>query len=158
MSQPAGDASTPGDIAANPMLSQWVRVNCTGTFSVFCGKVELGQGIEVALLQIACDELGVEPRQVALVCGSTVDSPNQGYTVGSRSIEEGGTALRWACAHAYSLCCEMAARHLDVAAGTLSVSKGVFASRESSRCVSYWDLAENLDFGVGIRAVPPRFR
>lgn len=158
MSQPESAAATPGDIVANPTLSRWLRVDRAETLSVFCDKIELGQGIEVALLQLACDELGVEPRQVRLVCGSTVDSPNQGYTFGSLSVEFGGAALRWACAHAYSLYCAQAARHLNVAVETLSVSQGVFGSPGSPRRVSYWELAEDVDLGVDIRGEPRRRR
>lgn len=150
--------AAPGAIAANPMLNQWLRVNGAETLSVFCGKVELGQGIETALLQIACDELGVEPHQVSLVCGSTVDSPNQGYTIGSRSIEDAGAALQWACAHAYSRYSDQAARHLKVGAESLSVSQGVFGSKDTPERISYWDLAASVDTRVDICVRPPRFR
>ena len=50
----------PKDLAANPILSRWIRVDPAGGIDVRVGKVELGQGILTALAQLAADELGAD--------------------------------------------------------------------------------------------------
>ena len=76
------------------------RIDADGTVTVFTGKVELGQGITTALAQIVADELDVDLKRIAMVSGDTSRTPNEGVTSGSLSIEQGGTALRFAAAEA----------------------------------------------------------
>jgi len=77
-----------------------VRFEADGTVSVMVGKVELGQGIVTALAQIAAEELGVPLEKIRMLPASTAYSPDEGVTSGSLSIQEGGKALRLACAEA----------------------------------------------------------
>ena len=77
-----------------------VRFEADGTVSVMVGKVELGQGIVTALAQIAAEELGVPLEKIHMLPASTAYSPDEGVTSGSLSIQEGGKALRLACAEA----------------------------------------------------------
>lgn len=117
---------------------------------MFTGKVELGQGIETALVQIVCDALGLAPAQVLLVAGHTDRSPDEGYTAGSLSVQYGGAALRWACTHAYALFNAEAARRLGMAPSELQVEAGSFSHRDGRRRVDYWELAESVDLDVPI--------
>jgi nicotinate dehydrogenase subunit B len=80
--------------------AQRVRFEPDGTVSVTVGKVELGQGIVTALAQIAAEELGVPLEKIRMLPASTAYSPDEGVTSGSLSIQEGGKALRLACAEA----------------------------------------------------------
>ena len=61
----------PPTLAASPALDRWVRFNAGGTVTVLSGKVELGQGIETAIAQIAADELDVALERVELIAGET---------------------------------------------------------------------------------------
>jgi nicotinate dehydrogenase subunit B len=79
-------------------LPQRVRIEADGTVSIAVGKVELGQGISTALAQIAAEELGVDLSKVKVLPASTEYSPDEGVTSGSLSIQDGGKALRLACA------------------------------------------------------------
>ena len=79
-------------------IPQRVRVETDGTVSVATGKVELGQGIHTALAQIAAEELNLPLEKVRILPPSTEHSPDEGVTSGSLSIQEGGSALRKACA------------------------------------------------------------
>ena len=56
--------------------------------TVFTGKAELGQGIKTALLQVAAEELAVDPRQIDLITADTARTPNEGYTAGSQSMQD----------------------------------------------------------------------
>ena len=90
----------PGSLDGNRMLSRWLSINGDGTVTVFPGKVEIGQGILTALVQIVAEELDVAIERIRLAPASTAYSPNEGMTSGSRSIQESGMALRYAAAEA----------------------------------------------------------
>ena len=93
----------PQSLKTTPRLDRWVRFNADRTVTVFSGKVELGQGIETAIAQIAADELDVALERLSLVAGDTTQSPDEWYTAGSQSIEIGGMSMRLACAEVRSL-------------------------------------------------------
>ena len=46
-------AEFPLSLKTTPRLDRWVRFDANGRVSVYSGKVELGQGIETAIAQIA---------------------------------------------------------------------------------------------------------
>ncbi len=79
-------------------LPQRVRIEADGTVSIAVGKVELGQGISTALAQIAAEELGIALEKIKVLPVSTEYCPDEGVTSGSLSIQDGGKALRQACA------------------------------------------------------------
>jgi CO/xanthine dehydrogenase Mo-binding subunit len=78
----------------NPRLDQWVRFETPGRVTVSTGRVEIGQGVLTAMLQIAADELDVSPDRIDLRTGDTTLTPDEGYTAGSHSIQFGGIAMR----------------------------------------------------------------
>lgn len=96
-------------ILEHPQLSQWIRFDPAGRIELHTGKVELGQGISTALLQMACEELDARPDQVRLISGDTAQSPNEWYTAGSLSVEVGGASLRQVCAQVRGCLIEAAA-------------------------------------------------
>ena len=53
----------------NPRLDQWVRFETPGRVTVSTGRVEIGQGVLTAMLQIAADELDVSPDRIDLRTG-----------------------------------------------------------------------------------------
>ena len=75
-----------------------ISFNADGTVSIHVGKVEIGQGIVTALAQIASEELEVPIEKIRMLPASTADSPDEGVTSGSLSIQDGGKSLRAACA------------------------------------------------------------
>ena len=133
-----------GSLERNPRLSQWLRLEHDGTVSVFSGKVEIGQGILTALAQIAAEELGIAVERIRMVTADTSLSPNEGVTSGSLSIQDSGSALRRACAHARALLLERAAEHLGVPVSGLRVEDGTV--RAGGRSTSYWQCADTALF------------
>ena len=93
----------PGSLQNNRKLDGWIRINPDGTATVFTGKVELGQGILTALAQIAAEEIDLPLARVRMISGDTRQTPNEGQTAGSQSVENSGTALRMACADARAI-------------------------------------------------------
>src|SRR5688572_15696071 len=132
----------PGSLETNRTLDQWLTINRDGTVTVRPGKVEIGQGILTALVQIVAEELDIAVARVRLVAAATTLSPNEGITSGSRSIQESGIALRFAAAEARELLLSRAAERLGVSLEQLTVSDGVVSAR-SGGSVTYWDLADD---------------
>ncbi|MBI4192960.1 MAG: xanthine dehydrogenase family protein molybdopterin-binding subunit [Betaproteobacteria bacterium] len=133
-------AKLPGSLNANRRLDRWLRFNADRTVTVRTGKVEIGQGIVTAMAQIAAEELDVALTRVRMVSGDTALTPDEGHTSGSRSIDEGGSALRYACAEARHLLLQAASQQLDIPADKLVVEDGVISGLDRIRKLSYWEL------------------
>jgi nicotinate dehydrogenase subunit B len=129
----------PGSLQTNRKLDGWLRIDPDGTVTAFTGKVELGQGIVTALSQIVADELDVEPKRIQMISGDTSRTPNEGVTSGSQSIEQGGTALRFACAEARGILLDAAAAKLGASAADLKVEDGAI-SAPNGKTATYWEL------------------
>jgi len=140
-------AKLPGTLNTNRRLAQWLRLNPDQTVTVYTGKVEIGQGVVTAMAQIAAEEFDVALARVRMVSGDTALTPDEGQTSGSRSIDEGGSALRYACAEARHLLLQEASQRLDIPLDKLSVEDGEISGLDRIRKVSYWELphAELLD-------------
>jgi carbon-monoxide dehydrogenase large subunit len=70
-----------------------VRVDPTGTVTVFTGSHSHGQGHETTFAQVVADELGIPMEQVEVVHGDTARIPFGMGTYGSRSACVGGSAI-----------------------------------------------------------------
>jgi len=145
----------PVSLAANPVLSSWIRFAPEGQVLVSPGKVEIGQGIVTALAQIAADELDVDIGRVQMVRASTAGSPNEGVTSGSLSVQQSGRAIRQACAEIRQIFLDAASDQLGVGIDALGVKDGTISGPGNIR-TSYWELAEkiSLDRAATPGAVP----
>jgi CO/xanthine dehydrogenase Mo-binding subunit len=123
----------PVDIRANRRLDGWIRIDVEGPVTIFTGKAELGQGILTALSQIAADELDVDFTRVRMISADTAHSPNEGYTFGSQSVEQGGEALRTAAANARAVLLAAAGRRFNVPPSDLRVENGVILLADGRR-------------------------
>ena len=148
-------AKLPVSLAANPVLSSWVRFSGEGHVTISPGKVEIGQGIVTALAQIAADELDVDIGRVRMIRASTTASPNEGVTSGSLSIQQSGRAIRQACAEIRQIFIDAASDRLGVDTGALEISDGTISGPGNVR-TSYWELADevSLDREAAPGAVP----
>jgi CO/xanthine dehydrogenase Mo-binding subunit len=135
----AKPAPLPGSLNTNRMLDGWLRINPDGTVTVFTGKVELGQGILTALCQIVADELDVEYGRIEIISGDTALTPNEGVTAGSLSMQDSGTALRFASAEARDILLQLAAAKLGSPAADLRVHDGTITAANGARA-TYWEL------------------
>jgi len=139
------NSGLPPTLAANPMLDTWVRFEPDNTVTLFTGKVELGQGILSAVAQIAAEELDIAYERVRMQPVDTSFSPNEGSTTGSRSIQEGGEAMRQACAEIRQLFLQQAAQELEAHPSDLIIENGVIRIAGTDRQTSYWSLAPRVD-------------
>lgn len=145
----------PKNLAANPILSRWVRVNSDGVVDVRVGKVELGQGILTALAQLAADELDVDLSQVRMLPANTASGPDEGLTSGSMSVADSGSAVSLVAANVRALFVREAARRWQVAAAQITVEGGRIASPQVSGTTSYAELADAVDLEVAADAGVP---
>ncbi|TCT03848.1 molybdopterin cofactor-binding domain-containing protein [Aquabacter spiritensis] len=146
----------PKSLAANPLLSQWVRIGAEGRIDILPGKVEIGQGIATALLKMAAEALEVDPARIRMVRPATGDSPDEGVTSGSQSIQDCGRALRHVCAEVRDLFRAEAALRLGADAGALGLEDGTFVGPGNAR-LSYWELEDAVSLEraatAGVRPV-----
>jgi CO/xanthine dehydrogenase Mo-binding subunit len=146
MTKPAPSPSAPKlpvSLAANPVLSSWVRFSPEGQVMVSPGKVEIGQGIVTALAQIAADELDVDIGRVQMIRATTAGSPNEGVTSGSLSVQQSGRAIRQACAEIRQIFLGVAADRLGVDIDALEIKDGTISGPGNIR-TGYWELASDV--------------
>lgn len=132
-SAPAPEPPLPGSLQGSPRLDAWIRVDAQGAVTVLTGKAELGQGIRTALLQVAAEELEVAPGRIAIVTADTGRTANEGYTSGSRSMQDSGTAIRHAAAQVREILVAEAARRWGVEAARCRAEDGAVLGPDGSR-------------------------
>ena len=135
----------PPTLGNNRRLDRWVRINGDGTVTVRSGKVEIGQGIVSAMAQVAAEELDVDYTRIRMLPVDTTQSPDEGSTSGSRSVEEGGTSMRQACAEVRDLFLQAAAQKLNASLERLEVDDGTIRLRGGNQALTYWQLAAEVD-------------
>ncbi|MBK5960915.1 hypothetical protein CCR97_22305 [Rhodoplanes elegans] len=135
----------PQSLLDNPLLSDWVGFEAEGRVRVSTGKVEIGQGILTALVQIAAEELDVDPSRIRTVSGETSAGPNEGVTAGSTSVAMSGAAIRLACAEVRALFLTHGAERLGVSAETLDMEDGRIRRDGQDTGHDYWSLAGEVD-------------
>jgi nicotinate dehydrogenase subunit B len=149
----------PGSLDDAPMLDSWIRIGPEGEITVFTGKAELGQGLRTALAMVAAEELGVGAEEIELITADTGRTPDEGFTAGSNSMAESGTAVRYAAASVRQLLLDEAARRWTANTTDLRVeSKRVVAG--DGRTLGYGELAAGMNLKIPARAdvplMPPR--
>src|SRR4051812_37843198 len=139
-----GQERLPGSLQNNRRLDGWIRIDPDGSATVFTGKIELGQGILTALAQIAAEELDLPLARITMISGDTGQTPDEGQTAGSQSVENSGTALRMAGAEVRATLIALAAKRLGVGSDQFTVADGVI-SPPDGRKMSYGELAATAD-------------
>src|SRR5438045_2074523 len=67
-------------------LDSWIAVRQDGGITAFFGKMDMGQGVDVAIGQIVAEELDVPFDRVTVVMGDTATSVNQGGASGRTGV------------------------------------------------------------------------
>jgi carbon-monoxide dehydrogenase large subunit len=120
-----------------------VRADPMGKVTVLTGTSAHGQGLETSLAQIAADELGIEPEDVAVLHGDTDSIPYGNGTMGSRSLAVGGSAVLLAAREVRDKALRLAAHHLRVKVDAVRLEAGrAFAVDTPEKAISFADLAD----------------
>jgi len=135
--QPAPAAAPPpklrGSLKDAPFLDAWIRIDANGAITAFTGKAELGQGFKTAFQQIAAEEMDVPFVSLTVVTADTGRTANEGYTSGSHSMQDSGTAIQNAAAQARALLVAEAARRFEVPEESLHTENGAVVSFDGRR-------------------------
>jgi nicotinate dehydrogenase subunit B len=129
--QPA--PTPPGSLKQAPFLDAWIRIDADGGIAAFTGKAEIGQGFKTAFQQIAAEELDVPFESLKIVTADTARTANEGYTSGSNSMKDSGTAIRNAAAQVRELLVAEAGRRLDLPTENLRTEKGEVIAPDGRR-------------------------
>lgn len=129
----AAGPKLPGSLDANPLLDSWIRIDADGSITVFSGKAELGQGVKTALIQIAAEQLYVQPQRISLITADTRRTPDEGYTAGSNSMKDSGTAIMNAAAQVRGILIARASERLSLATDRLKTQDGAVIADDGRR-------------------------
>jgi nicotinate dehydrogenase subunit B len=143
----AAAASLPGSLSKAPYLDAWIRIDADGKITVFTGKAELGQGIKTAIVQVAAEELKVEPLEIHLVTADTSLTADEQFTAGSHSLQDSGTAVRNAAAQMREILITKAAEQWLVGRDQLSASRGLIIA-SNGRSASYGELVTGTNWHI----------
>ncbi|MGH8963634.1 MAG: xanthine dehydrogenase family protein molybdopterin-binding subunit [Jatrophihabitantaceae bacterium] len=102
-----------GDEAGEPHENALVEVHPDGTATILTGTSPHGQGHATAWAMLASDELGIPVEKIAVRHGDTDLIPEGGGTGGSRSLQQGGAAVRQASRELVELARKRAADLLE---------------------------------------------
>src|SRR6185295_5330590 len=121
-------------------LNAFLEVNANGTVTLYTGKVDLGQGLRIAMRQMAAEELGIGVDKIKYVEGDTAITPDQGRTSGSNGIQRGGVQIRQAAATAREGLIALAAKRLDAKPADLIAIEGEVRPKAGGPGVSFASL------------------
>ena len=112
------------DTSPEDALDIYVCLTAESRVVAFCGHVDLGTGIRTALAQIIAEELDFPFTAIELILGDTSETPNQGPTIASETIQVTAQPLRMAAAQARQHLVALAAEALRCSAAELTIADG----------------------------------
>jgi nicotinate dehydrogenase subunit B len=117
------------DAAPEDGLDLHVCLTAEGRILAFSGHVDLGTGIRTALAQMVAEELDFPFEAVEMVLGDTADTPDQGATIASETIQVTSLAIRIAATQIRARLISLAAAALSCAEDEIAVSDGVISRK-----------------------------
>lgn len=151
---PISNKDLAGSLQRTPMLDAWIRIAADGKVTVFTGKVELGTGVRTALLQVAAEQLDVAPAAIHFITADTALTPNEGFTAGSHTMADSGTALLNAAAQVRALVLQGAAAQLKADAAQLTTSNGMVRAADG-RQMHYGEAVRGVNLHQAAKAKSP---
>ena len=136
-------------------VDSFLAVNGDGTVTLFCGKVDLGQGLRISIPQIAAEELGIGVDKIKFVEGDTALTPDQGRTSGSTGIQRGGMQIRQAAATARKALIDLAAQRLNAKPEDLVASGGEVRPKAGGAGISFANLIGGRQFDLKLDPKAP---
>ncbi len=103
----------PGAEAGGPRENAQIEVHPDGTATILTGTSPHGQGHVTVWAMLASDELGIDVDKITVKWGDTDLVPEGGGTGGSRSLQQGGAAVRQAARELLDLARLRAASELE---------------------------------------------
>ena len=115
--------------AQKPSENATVEIHPDGTATILTGTSPHGQGHATAWAMLASDELGIGVDKITSRWGDTDLIPEGGGTGGSRSLQQGGAAVRQASRELIEIARQRAATELEASPADLvfDVARSAFA-------------------------------
>ncbi len=134
-----------------------VRVNPTGSVSVFTGSHSHGQGHETTFAQVVADLLGIEEGAIDIVHGDTSKVPFGMGTYGSRSLAVGGSAIVKSVDKIVAKAKKIAAHLLEASEADITFEDGKFSVSGTDRSVAWAEvcLAAYVPHNYPLDAIEP---
>ncbi len=121
--------------------SAQVRVQPTGSVSVYTGSHSHGQGHETTFAQVVADKLGIPLESVDIIHGDS-DAVAFGMgTYGSRSLAVGGSAIMKSIDKVLEKGAKIAAHKLEAAEGDLEYAEGKWTVKGTDKSIGFGDIA-----------------
>ena len=133
----------------------YLAVGADGRVTIFCGKVDLGQGLRIAIPQMAAEELGIGVDRISMLEGDTALTPDQGATAGSSGIMRGGVQIRQAAATAREALIGLAAARTSRPASEFTAIDGEVRPRAGGPAYRFGELVGDKRFGLKVDPKAP---
>jgi nicotinate dehydrogenase subunit B len=130
----------PRDIPEGSQIDAWLQILEDGSVRVLTGKMELGQGLTVAMQQVAGEELNTPPEKIKIVLADTGLTQNEGYTAGSRSMERSAMQVRRAAAAAKAMLISVAAEQWSLPSEQIQLEDGQVVRLDNNKKISFKNL------------------
>ena len=140
----------PGKTLKTDAVDAFLSLDAKGHVTVYCGKVDLGTGLRIAIPQMVAEELCVPLSVITLIEGDTALTPDQGPTAGSSGIMRGGVQIRQAAATAREALLRLGADHLHQPRENLSAENGYVTTSKGGPRVSYARLLQAKPFALAV--------
>ncbi|MEL6318113.1 MAG: molybdopterin cofactor-binding domain-containing protein, partial [Pseudomonadota bacterium] len=118
-----------------------IRVNPTGSISVFTGSHSHGQGHETTFAQLVADMLGQPIDNIEIVHGDTARVPFGMGTYGSRSLAVGGSAIAKAVDKVVAKAKKIAAHLMEASESDVVFEDGTFKVAGTDKAKAFGEIA-----------------
>lgn len=126
-----------------PLVADWITAR-DGRLLIHTGKVDIGQRISTALIQIAHEELTLPWDRIDIAPVRTGHAPDEGITSGSNSIEQSGHALRCAAITLRDCLIKFAAEQSGGDIDDWVLSDGALRRDGTNLCIDLVDLTSDI--------------
>ena len=133
----------------------FLAISADGGVTVYSGKVDLGQGLRIAIRQMVAEELGCGVDRIEMVEGDTALTPDQGPTAGSTGVMRGGVQIRQAAATAREALLGLAAERLGKNRTELEVAINQVRLKSGGSGIGFTELVGDRRFGLKVDPKAP---
>jgi len=151
---PAADKAL-GKTVANNEVDGFLAINADSSVTIYCGKVDLGQGLRIAIRQMVAEELGCAVERIAMIEGDTALTPDQGPTAGSSGVMRGGVEIRRAAATAREALLGLAAERLGKPRTELGASGNEVRPKAGGAGVRFGEVVGDRRFSLAVDPKAP---
>jgi nicotinate dehydrogenase subunit B len=137
------------------LVDAFLALRQDGSVTLYCGKVDLGTGLRIAIPQMAAEELGIGIDRIRLVEGDTALTPDQGSTSGSTGVARGGVQIRQAAATAREALVRMGAERLGLAPADVEAADGEVRPKSGGAGISFGNLIGDRQFALKLDPKAP---